>query len=61
MLRQLGGKNAHAAVNGAAEVLLLNLYDSGDILGTLPQVGVVALVLLNNGFYDLVQEGCIDT
>ena len=59
MLCQLCGKNAHTAVDGTAEILFLNLHDAGNIRGTFPKVGVVALVLLNNGFYNLVQEGRI--
>ena len=48
-------------IDGLAERLFLDLYDTGDILGALTQVSIVSLVLLDNGLNNLEQEGIIDT
>ena len=53
-------ENLQAAVDGLGEVLLLHPDDLGDIVLALPQLGVVALVLVDDGVAHLVQEGLID-
>ena len=53
-------EDLHAAVDGLGEVLLLHPDDLGDIGLTLPQLGIVALVFVNNGVHHLIQEGLVD-
>ena len=53
-------EDVHAAVNGFGEVLFLRADDFGDITLTLPQFGVVALVLMDNRITDRVQERLVD-
>ena len=43
-----------------AEVLLLRADDLGDIGLLLPQIGVLALVLMDHGVHHLIQEGIVD-
>ena len=52
-------ENSQAAVDGLGEVLLLHPDDLGDIVLALPQLGVVALVLVDDGVAHLVQEGLV--
>ena len=54
-------KDLQAAVDGLGEVLLLHPDDLGDIVLALPQLGVVALVLVDDGVAHLVQEGVVHT
>ena len=56
MLRQHLGENAHAAVDRAGKVLLLYADDAGDIGGALAQVGIVALVLVDDRLNNITQE-----
>ena len=53
-------KDLQAAVDGLGEVLLLGADDLGDIVLPLPQLGIVALVLMDNGVAHLVEEGLVD-
>ena len=52
-------ENPQAAVDGLGEVLLLHPDDLGDIVLALPQLRVVALVLVDDGVAHLVQEGLV--
>ncbi len=54
-------EDAQAAVDGLGEVLLLHPDDLGDIVLTLPQLGVVALVLVDDGVAHLIEEGLVHT
>ena len=54
-------EDLQAAVDGLGEVLLLHPDDLGDIGLTLPQLGIVALVFVNNGVHYLIQEGTVHT
>ena len=53
-------EDLQAAVDGAGEVLLLGADDLGDIVLPLPQLGVVALVLVDDGVAHLIEEGVVD-
>ena len=55
------GKNLHTAVDGPGKVLFLHLDHLGDISSPLPQIGIVALVLVDNGLHHLMQEGMVHT
>ena len=59
MLGQQIGKDLHAGVDGLGEVLLLGLDDAHDVGHLVPQLGILALVLLHNGLHDLVEEGLV--
>ena len=52
-------KDAHAAVDGLGKVLLFHPDDLGDIGLALPQLGVVAPVLPDDGVADRVEEGIV--
>ena len=58
--RQHVAVDLHAAVDGAGEVLLLGADDLSDIGLLLPQVGVLALVLVDDGVHHLIQERFVD-
>ena len=60
VLRQQVGEDLHAAVDGAAEVLLLGADDLGDIGLLFPQVGILSLVFMDHGIHHLIQEGIVD-
>ena len=60
MLCQHIGEDRHATVDGAGKVLFLHLYNLGDIVAALPQIGVVNLVFLHHGLHDLIEEGVVD-
>ena len=53
-------ENFDAAVDGLGEVLLLHPDHLGDIVLPLPQLGVVALVLVDDGAAHQVEEGLVD-
>ena len=53
-------EDLQAAVDGLGKVLLLHPDDLGDIILPLPQLGVVALVLVDDGVAHLVEEGLVD-
>ncbi len=53
-------EDLQAAVDGLGEVLLLHPDHLGDIVLPLPQLGVVAPVLVDDGVAHLVQEGLVD-
>ena len=50
------GENFHTGVDCAGEVLLLYLDNAGDVILLLTKLGVLALVLVDNGVDDLVKE-----
>ena len=52
--------DTHTAVDGAGEILLLGADDLGDIALLLPQVGVLALVLMHHRVHHLIQERLVD-
>ena len=52
-------ENFDAAVDGLGEVLLLHPDHLGDIVLPLPQLGVVALVLVDHRVTDGIQEGLV--
>ena len=54
------GENLQPAVDGFGKVLLLGADDLGDVVLLLPQVLVLALVLVDDGVDDLVEEGLVD-
>ena len=58
---QLFGENAHTGIDGTGKVLLLSLDHTDHVVSTLPQIGVVALILFNNGRNHFIQEGLIYT
>ena len=60
VLCQQVGEDLHAAVDGAAEILLLRADDLGDIGLLFPQIGVLPLVLMDHGVHHLIQEGIVD-
>ena len=59
VLGQQVGEDLHAAVDGLGKVLLLGADDLGDIVLLLAQVLVLALVLVDDGIQDLIQEGLV--
>ena len=59
VLGQHLGEDLHAAVDGLGEALLLGADDLGDIGGLLPHVLVLALVDLDHGLHDLIEEGTV--
>ena len=61
VLREHIIENLQAAVDGLCEVLLLHADDLGDIVLALPQLGVVALVLVDDGVTHGIQEGIVHT
>ena len=50
-------KDLQTAIDGAAEALLLHLDDTGDVVPLLHQVGISALIFVDDGVADLIQEG----
>ena len=50
------GKDGHAAVDRAGEILFLGADDAGDILLTLGELGVSAAVFVDDGIADLIEE-----
>ena len=54
-------EDLHAAVDGAAEVLLLGADHLGDVGLLLPEVGVLTLVLMDDGVHHLKEEGTVHT
>ena len=52
-------EDLQAAVDGLGEVLLLHPDDLGDIVLALPQLRIVALVLVDDGVAHLIQEGVV--
>ena len=59
VLREHLGEDLHAAVDGLGEALFLGANDFGDIGGLLPHVLVLALVDLDHGLHDLIEEGAV--
>ena len=53
-------KDGHTAIDCTCKVLFLNLDNLGDIVAALTQIGVVALIFMNDSLNDLIQEGIID-
>ena len=54
------GEDLHAAVDGLGEVLLLGADDAGDIGLLFAQLRVLALVLMDDGVDDLIEERLVD-
>ena len=54
-------EDLHAGVDGLGEVLLLGLHHTGDVSLFLPQLGILALVLMNDSIDDLIEEGLVHT
>ena len=54
------GEDLHAAVDGLGEVLFLGADDAGDIGLLFAQLGVLALVLMDDGVDDLIEERLVD-
>ena len=57
MLFQHFAKDLQTTVDGAAEALFFHLDDADDVVPLLHQVGVSALILVDDGVADLIQEG----
>ena len=60
MLLDHGVVDPETGINGLVEVFFLHANDLGDISLTLPELGVVTLVLVDNSIADLIQEGFVD-
>ena len=60
VLGQQVGEDLHAAVDGAAEILLLGADDLGDIRLLFPQIRILSLVFMDHGVHHLIQERLID-
>ena len=56
MLGQHLPKDAHTPVDGPGEALLLGTDDLGDVGLLLPQVAILALIFVDHGVHDLIQE-----
>ena len=54
-------KNAHTAVDGLGEILLLHAHHAGDIGRALAQIGIMSLIFMDDRFHDLAQEGMVHT
>ena len=50
------GEDLHAAVDGLGEVLFLGADDAGDIGLLFAQFGILALVFMDDGVHDLIEE-----
>ena len=53
-------EDSHTGVDSAGKVLFLGLYDAGDVCLLLAKLGVLALVLMDDGVNDLIKERLID-
>ena len=60
MLSKHLAEDAHTAVNGTGKALLLCADDLRDIGLFLPQVGILALILMDDGIHYLIQERIVD-
>ncbi len=52
-------ENGEARIQGAGKVLLLGADDLDNIVPALPQLGIMALIFLDHGIADLIEEGLI--
>ena len=61
VLCHLGVEDRHTGINGLGKVLFLDLDDTDDVVRTLTQIAVMALVFLDHRVNHLIQEGMINT
>ena len=61
MFRKHLRENLHTAIDGTGKIFFLYLDHSGDIVGALPQVGIVGLVFMNDRLHHLIQERMVHT
>ena len=56
MLGEQGCEYLHSGVDGLCEALLLAFDNTGDIVLLLTQLGILALIFMDNGVDDFIKE-----
>ncbi len=52
--------DAHTCIDGAGEVLFLGLDNAGDVVCLFAEIGIMTLILADNGLNNVIEEGLID-